>query len=224
MTINNCQPSIAMHQAIVLFGLFPSNGFDQGDAIPMSAIRNFASIEPDIPSCSGQILPIASFTALFSLIGTLYGGNGTTTFALPNLAGRLSAGISPSLDLGESSGTTTLPIFASSLPANYGGSSTDVTNDQPYLGSRFLIRAVSDPTPNTDPNPDIAFVGSIMQFAAYSSTPLGFLACEGQVLNIVDYPDLFATIGDTFGGDGVTTFALPDLRGRTIVGDSAAIP
>ncbi|MBV9224540.1 MAG: tail fiber protein, partial [Acidobacteriaceae bacterium] len=51
--------------------------------------------------CNGQLLSIAEFEALFSLLGTTYGGNGTTTFALPNLNGRFAihqgqgAGLSP---------------------------------------------------------------------------------------------------------------------------------
>jgi microcystin-dependent protein len=43
--------------------------------------------------CAGQILPIQQYTALFSLLGTTYGGNGTTTFALPDLRGRAAVGI-----------------------------------------------------------------------------------------------------------------------------------
>ena len=39
--------------------------------------------------CNGQLLPIAQYTALFSLLGTTYGGDGTTTFALPDLRGRV---------------------------------------------------------------------------------------------------------------------------------------
>ena len=44
-------------------------------------------------SCNGQLLPIAQYTALFSLLGTNYGGNGTTTFALPDLRGRAPIGV-----------------------------------------------------------------------------------------------------------------------------------
>ena len=60
--------------------------------------------------CNGQILPIAQNTALFSLIGTTFGGNGQTTFALPDLRGRFpnSSGQGPGLSpytLGEASGT-----------------------------------------------------------------------------------------------------------------------
>jgi len=42
--------------------------------------------------CNGQILPISQYTALFSILGTTYGGNGTTNFALPNLQGAAVVG------------------------------------------------------------------------------------------------------------------------------------
>jgi microcystin-dependent protein len=68
--------------------------------------------------CAGQILPIAQNTALFSLLGTVYGGNGQTTFALPDLRGRavVGKGQGPGLsqyDLGQVSGeeiTTLTPV------------------------------------------------------------------------------------------------------------------
>lgn len=60
-------------------------------------------------------------------------------------------------------------------------------------------------------------VGSIQAFAGANAPP-GFLFCAGQTLNIADYPALFAVVGTTFGGNGTTTFILPDLRGRTIIG------
>ena len=44
--------------------------------------------------------------------------------------------------------------------------------------------------------------------------PTGWAFCEGQPLPIAQYDDLFQILGTTYGGDGVTTFALPDLRGR----------
>lgn len=50
--------------------------------------------------------------------------------------------------------------------------------------------------------------------------PPGWLLCQGEVLPAAQYPILFALFGDTFGGDGVTTFALPDLRGRVFIGSS----
>jgi microcystin-dependent protein len=73
--------------------------------------------------CQGQLLPIQQNTALFSLLGTTYGGNGTTTFALPNMIGRSPVGISqgPGLSnvvLGEQSGSNTVTLLSNNLPAH----------------------------------------------------------------------------------------------------------
>jgi microcystin-dependent protein len=73
--------------------------------------------------CSGQILPINQNQALFSLLGTTYGGNGQTTFALPDLRGRAAMhpgqgpGLSPR-NLGESSGSETVTLIATQLPVH----------------------------------------------------------------------------------------------------------
>ena len=71
--------------------------------------------------CNGQILPIAQNTALFSLLGTTYGGNGQTTFALPDLRGRvaISSGQGPGLsnyDLGQVGGTETETLTINQMP------------------------------------------------------------------------------------------------------------
>ena len=73
--------------------------------------------------CNGQILPIAQNTALFSLLGTAYGGNGQTTFALPNLQGRaaMHPGQGPGLQqhiLGETDGSETVTLLESEMPAH----------------------------------------------------------------------------------------------------------
>jgi len=60
------------------------------------------------------------------------------------------------------------------------------------------------------------FVGQIKIFAG-TFAPQGWLFCNGQLLPISEYETLFNLIGTTYGGDGVTTFALPDLRGRVPV-------
>ena len=54
--------------------------------------------------CNGQLLPINQNQALFSLLGTTYGGNGQTTFALPTLQGRVSVGVGQGISLGQSAG------------------------------------------------------------------------------------------------------------------------
>lgn len=80
---------------------------------------NFAPIQ--WASCNGQLLPISQNTALFSLIGTYYGGNGTSTFQLPNLQGNvpLDAGQGQGLSLyqvGEQGGSPTVTLLDTENP------------------------------------------------------------------------------------------------------------
>jgi microcystin-dependent protein len=96
--------------------------------------------------CAGQILPIAQNTALFSLLGANYGGNGSTTFALPDLRGRfaIQQGQGPDLQdvsLGEVSGTNSVSILINEMPAHNhamacdgnGAANNDPTNG--YFGN-----------------------------------------------------------------------------------------
>ena len=68
--------------------------------------------------CNGQIISIAQNTALFSLLGTTYGGNGTTTFALPDLRNRVPVGFNGGFDLGQTGGESTTTLTVSNLPAH----------------------------------------------------------------------------------------------------------
>lgn len=73
--------------------------------------------------CDGQLLPISQNTALFSLLGTTYGGDGRTNFALPNLQGNVSMhpGQGPGLslhDLGETGGSDTITLLQSEIPSH----------------------------------------------------------------------------------------------------------
>lgn len=61
------------------------------------------------------------------------------------------------------------------------------------------------------------YIGEIRSFG-YTFAPRGWLACDGQLLPIAEFEALFSIIGTTYGGDGITTFGLPDLRGRGAVG------
>ncbi len=58
------------------------------------------------------------------------------------------------------------------------------------------------------------FIGQIIA-VGFNFVPVGWLPCNGQLVSISEYDVLFALIGTTYGGDGVSSFALPDLRGRT---------
>jgi microcystin-dependent protein len=73
--------------------------------------------------CDGPLLPIAQNTALFSLVGTFYGGNGTTTFALPDLRGQapMHPGSAPGLTpriVGEQGGSETVQLTLGQMPAH----------------------------------------------------------------------------------------------------------
>lgn len=73
--------------------------------------------------CDGQLLPLSQNTALFSLLGTTYGGNGKSNFALPDLQGRapMQPGQGPGLslhDLGETGGSETVSLLESEIPAH----------------------------------------------------------------------------------------------------------
>ncbi|HYW71904.1 MAG TPA: tail fiber protein [Pyrinomonadaceae bacterium] len=68
--------------------------------------------------CNGQTLPINQNQALFSLLGTTYGGNGQTTFNLPNLRGRTPIGMGSGHTLGEAAGTTAVTVNIQQLPTH----------------------------------------------------------------------------------------------------------
>src|SRR6266446_9140337 len=68
--------------------------------------------------CNGQLLPINQNQALFSLLGTTYGGNGQTTFALPNLQGRTPLHVGSGIALGELGGETAHTLNISEMPAH----------------------------------------------------------------------------------------------------------
>jgi microcystin-dependent protein len=72
--------------------------------------------------CNGSLLSIAEYTALYSILGTTYGGDGRTTFGLPNLNGRIPIGTGTSTtglsyELGEEDGSPTNTLLASNLPS-----------------------------------------------------------------------------------------------------------
>ncbi|PYI50737.1 phage tail protein [Paenibacillus flagellatus] len=68
--------------------------------------------------CDGQLLPISQHTALYSLIGTTYGGNGTTHFAVPDLRGRTALGQGPGFPLGLSGGEAAHVLTVAEMPGH----------------------------------------------------------------------------------------------------------
>ena len=66
-----------------------------------------------------------------------------------------------------------------------------------------------------------AFMGTILG-VGFPFPPRGWMTCNGQLLSVSNYSALFALLGTQYGGDGMTTFGLPDLRGRVAVGQNQA--
>lgn len=117
--------------------------------------------------CDGQLMSISQNTALFSLLGTTYGGNGTSNFALPNLQGcaPMQAGQGPGLslrDLGETAGEQTVTLLQTEMPSHSHNAlaAPDTTQFTPVAnawgtGQKGFgnLYAVSNPQTNVQMNP-----------------------------------------------------------------------
>ena len=84
---------------------------------------------------------------------------------------------------------------------------------QPFTGVNYII-ALNGTFPSR--NSSDPFIGEIIMFGG-NFAPRGWAFCNGQLLAINDNQALFSILGTTYGGDGRTTFGLPDLRGRVSV-------
>lgn len=93
------------------------------------------------------------------------------------------------------------------------GGGVAVSNMQPYLTLNYCISTAGIYPSRSSDTP---IVGEIDLFA-FSFVPQGYVPCAGQLLNVAQYNMLFSLFGATYGGDGRTTFAVPDLRGRVVV-------
>ena len=131
---------------------------------------NFAPI--GWATCDGQILSISQNTALFSLLGTYYGGNGTTTFALPNFQGNTGvnqgqgSGLSQYF-LGQQSGTTTVTLAQNNLPLH-----NHVIN----------TLAAGDSKQNLHAPTNVAFLGTSEPDSLYKKTTTPTLSMAPQAI------------------------------------------
>lgn len=97
--------------------------------------------------CNGQLLPIQQNQALFALLGTTYGGNGQTNFALPNLRGRVPISMGSGHTLGEAAGSTSVTITQQTMPqhlhfaqaSNSAANATTPTNTSLFAQGAFEI-------------------------------------------------------------------------------------
>ncbi len=135
----------------------------------VAEIRMFAGNFPPKgwATCDGQLLPISQNTALFSLLGTFYGGDGKSTFALPNLEGSapLGQGQGSGLSqyfLGQSSGSETMTLLTTEMPIHnhfvtaYSDDPADVAVPGP-LAALGLAQGLTPYRPQADPNVTMNF-------------------------------------------------------------------
>jgi microcystin-dependent protein len=181
-----------------------------------------------LPDLRGRI-PIGADQA-YSLSQS--GGTEAVTLGNPTLAGHshaFTAALSPQSTpvpsnavLGD---TAPLELYAGAAPrvemgpesiATAGGSQPH-DNLQPYLVVNYIVNldgAAPDTSLGGAPAP---FIGEIRPMAI-NFAPAGWAACDGQLMSVDQEPALFSLLGPMFGGNGKSTFALPDLRGQVAMG------
>jgi microcystin-dependent protein len=229
--LDNTQASLALTQAFVMRGVFPPRDGGAGGAF-LGEIFTFAfNFAPGSPngtlSANGQLLPIVQNTAVFSLIGNFYGGNGTTDFALPDLGGvtMIGTGQGPGLSpeqLGVREGTSSVTLTQPELPPDLGGMSQAFNDYQPSLPVTYMICVAGIYPSQGGGGGGQDMIGEVMPFAG-NFVPTDYLPADGRLLAISENTALYSLIGNTYGGNvNNNTFALPDLRGRTIIGASTA--
>src|SRR5882757_9592847 len=122
--------------------------------------------------CNGQLMPLSQNTALFSLLGTTYGGDGKSTFALPDLQGNapMHPGQGPGLslhDLGEMSGSETVTLLLSEIPAHshaWQANAAPATLNAPDAG-RALARSSGGNAFKASVNPDVQMAQTALTLA-----------------------------------------------------------
>lgn len=141
--------------------------------------------------CQGQLLAISTNSALFSLLGVVYGGNGQTTFGLPNLQGRVPVGTGQSpggsnYTLGETAGIEHVTLTAAQMPM-HNHSAAFTATEGPSVS--VTVNAADQPASSNDPEPGYQLASlnppNTRAYAAAGGTqvPLGGVSAEltGQV-------------------------------------------
>jgi len=187
---------------------------------------------------NGTNLSINSNSALFDVIGTNYGGDGMPTFNVPDLRSRVPIGTGQgqmsAWSLGQQYGFETVTITQSQMPAHqhtvpslgivtgFTGSNQPQSLMQPSLVLKYLI-CTNGQIPSATVSTYNQMLGEIQIFAGTNQLN-GWAVCDGSLLPVAGFTGLFSVISNWYGGDGITTFALPDLRGRVPVGSVNAQP
>lgn len=251
---DNMPPYQVLNFIIALEGIYPGPSTTLEAYLGQLNSFSFGIVPGGWAPCNGQVLTIAGNEQLFGVLGATYGGDGVTTFALPDLQGRMPMHSGAALKQGASGGEETHTLTVAELPnhghipqasRNYGvtgrpdnsvwanqtnflgysnltpdvamhpsaigssGGDQPHENMSPYQVVNFCVAAQ---TPSTDINN--AYIGEIRIFGG-NTAPEGWLPCNGQLLSIQTNPALFSLLGTTYGGNGITNFAVPNLQART---------
>jgi microcystin-dependent protein len=214
--------TLELNYIICVDGLFPTEESPVGrtNGAVLGEVRLFAgNFAPAgwLP-CDGRLLPVQQYEALYFVLGYTYGGSGNF-FALPDMRGRVAVGTGPFSPLGQVTGAVQRTLTPAQMPAHdhaLGGARTGSAGGAEPLDIRQPGLALHHLLVGSQAG---AFeIGEIVLFAG-TAPPLGnAFRCEGQILPIQFYTFLFAKIGTVYGGDGRANFAVPDLRGRSVIG------
>ena len=225
-SFDNRQPSLGITYEIATLGVFPSPG--PGGSTPLDTLGMIMAFAGNFDAggymaCDGRLLLIAQNNALFNLLGTTYGGDGVTTFALPDLRGRDIIGASATDPIGTVVGHDNVTLTNAQTPNGPGPAGVPFDNRQPSLAMEYVIALQGIfPSQGGSQDPTTPFLGQIVSFAG-TFVPGGWALCDGSLLQINTNQALFSVLGTTYGGNGTTTFALPDLRDKTVIGTGNGI-
>ncbi len=218
---DNEQASLQINYLIDVSGAAPSSANSGSTAVVGEIVPFLGDFAPDgYMFASGQTLSISQFQNLFNVIGTTYGGDGDQTFVLPDLDGKtiIGAGFNgPTFTLGEEVGQAQTTIVNQNLPTS---GDLPIDNYQPSIALNYLIciNGVFPSSTNSPPTGQ-AVLGQIVAYAGPANDiPPGWALCNGQLLSLTANEALFSLIGNSYGGNGQTTFALPNMQGLSIAG------
>lgn len=174
-----------------------------GAFLGMVRLTAAAEPPPGWARCDGRVLPVKDNHALFALIGTTFGGDGETEFALPDLRGRTPVGAGKDIAIGQKTGTRADGMFqtlglAFWLVSHGGWAGVEdgdyFSDEEPIAGEIVLTAFAQD-----------CFKGE-------------WVSLDGSVLPAKQHQLLQLLLGADFGGDGKATVGVPDIAGKILVG------
>ena len=228
-SLGNQPPITVMSYTFATDGIYPKHPYGNSNPAESNdmagAIIGFMGdyIPDGYLACDGSAVEQSAYSELYGAIGATFGngdGNGTS-FSLPNLVNRVPLGAG----VNEYSGAEyTLGQSGGSQYATQGGDGATYeqaqSSDPSYLDVMPAYQEITWAiSAGQGAAADDYYYGTILPWAS-STVPDGWALCDGQLLAIGEGNNdvLYSIIGAYYGGDGITDFALPDLRGRIPVG------